>query len=121
MDEIPPNYVLIYSTRNKTNHFVNKDFFNRILKEVKKEKKQNSYSEYGCRKFNNNRINIVGWNSVSIGTDYNKFLLNKYLHEKKVVFVLLNEVGNVNDKTIKLHENYDIIPNRELTAIIYNR
>ena len=47
--------------------------------------------------------------------------MNKYLHEKKVVFVLLNEVGNVNDKTIKLYENYDKIPNRELTTIIYNR
>ena len=47
--------------------------------------------------------------------------MNKYLHEKKVVFVLLNEVGNVNDKTIKLHENYDKIPNGELTTIIYNR
>ena len=88
---------------------------------MKRNKEKNSISEYGCRKYINNGISIIGWNSVSIGTDYNKFLLNKYLHEKKVDFVLLNEVRNVDNKNIKLHEDYDIIPNGELTAIIYNR
>ena len=68
-----------------------------------------------------NKLNVVGWNSVSLASDHNHYLMKNYLNEKKPHFVLLNECGDMSKRRWSDMTDYGFYHNGTEVGFIYSK
>ena len=121
----PDEYVIVNTTKYNSTNFAVKNESIELFNKEKEKPNNNIVNKYGNKikiKPGSNIIKIIGWNSLSVTSSHNSFLLNNFLENNKPDFLLLNEVGFVNnDFKEKLHEDYNIISPSRAIGIIYKR